>query len=134
MIVVDESVDNVLVLKAIADWYPGRVVSIRALRPATLIHDEVIPTLLHQAPQSTFVTINVDDFWKKTLPNQRYCIVALELNQGQASRLPLLLRRVFQHSEFQTKALRMGKVIYVTPSYIDYYEVDRKIRRLPQSY
>lgn len=49
MIVVDESIDNALVLQAVADWYPGRVVSIRSLRPATLIHDETIPTLLHQA-------------------------------------------------------------------------------------
>lgn len=49
MIVVDESIDNALVLQAIADWYPRRVVSIRSLRPTTLIHDETLPTLLRQA-------------------------------------------------------------------------------------
>ena len=93
MIVVDESIDNASVLQAIADWYPGRVVSIRSLRPDTLIQDETIPTLLHQAKQLTFVTINVDDFWKKAPANRNYCIIALELEQGQALQLPLLIRR-----------------------------------------
>lgn len=130
MIVVDESIDNALVLQAIADWYPGRVVSIRSLRPATLIHDETIPTLLHQAKQLTFVTINVDDFWKKAAANRNYCIIAVELEQGQALQLPLLIRRLLRLPEFRTKAARMGKIIRVRSTLIEYYSVDRQVQTL----
>lgn len=84
------------------------------MRPATLIHDETIPTLLHQAKQLTFVTINVDDFWKKALANRNYSIVAIEivaieLEQGQALQVPLLIRRLLRLPAFRTKVARMGK-------------------------
>jgi len=130
MIVVDESIDNALVLQAIAGWYPGRVVSIRSLRPATLIHDETIPTLLHQAKQLTFVTINVDDFWKKAAANRNFCIIAVELEQGQALQLPLLVRRLLRLPEFRTKVARMGKIIRVRSTLIEYYSVDRQVQTL----
>ena len=130
MIVVDESIDNALIQRSIADWYSGRVVSIRSLRPATLIHDETIPTLLHQAKQLTFVTINVDDFWKKVSANQNYCIIAIELEQGQALQLPFLLRRLLRLPEFRTKTARMGKVIRMRSTAIEYYSVDRQIQKL----
>ena len=130
MLVVDESIDNALIQQAIADWYPGRVVSIRSLRPATLIHDETIPTLLHQAKQLTFVTINVDDFWKKVSANRNYCIIAVELEQGQALQLPFLIRRLLRLPEFRTKTARMGKVIRTRSTAIEYYTVDRQIQTL----
>lgn len=130
MIVVDESIDNASVLQAIANWYPGRVVSIRSLRPATLIYDETIPTLLHQSRQLTFVTINVDDFWKKVSANRNYCIIAIELEQGQALLLPLRIRRLLRLPEFRTKVARMGKVIHVRSTLIEYYSVDREMHTL----
>lgn len=95
-----------------------------------MIHDETIPTLLHQAKQLTFVTINVDDFWKKALANRNYCIVAIELEQGQALQLPLLIRRLLRLPEFRTKVTRMGKIIRVRSTVIEYYSVDRQVQTL----
>jgi hypothetical protein len=130
MIVVDESIENALIIKSIATWYQGRVVSIRSLRSGTLIHDEAIGSILYQVEQPTFVTINVADFWKRIAPHQRYCIVALDFEQDRTAKLPILLRRLLHLPEFRTKARRMGKVIHATPTKIEYYEADRQIHRL----
>ncbi len=130
MIIIDESIDNASIIDAVAAWYPGRVLSIRALRPATLILDETIPTLLHRMDEPTFVTINVDDFWKKAAISRKYCIVALELEQGRALALPILLRRLLRLSEFHTKAARMGKIIRVRSTSIEYYSMGRQVETL----
>jgi hypothetical protein len=42
-----------------------------------------------------------------------------------------LLRRFFRLPAFETKALRMGKVIRLAPNRIRYYESDRHIHSLP---
>lgn len=130
MLILDESIENPLIARSIATWYPGQVTSIRTLRPATLIRDEAIPTILYRVRQPTFVTINVDDFWKRTPADLRYAIVALEIQQNRASYLSILLRNLLRLPELRTKTLRMGKVIHVRPTYIEYYEADRQIRTL----
>jgi hypothetical protein len=130
MIVVDESIHNLRTLQAIAAWYPGRVISIKQLRPNTNIKDDGIAMLLQQATEPTFVTINVDDFWLKIDAYRSYCIVACELLQGQAPKVPGTLRRLFHLPQFHTKALRMGKVIRVRPTLIEYYESDHQIHTL----
>src|SRR3990170_2679602 len=75
MIVVDENLHDQRIIRAISDWFPGRVVSVTTLRPKTVIKDDAIPALLCKADQPTFVTINVSDFWKKVEPHAGYCIV-----------------------------------------------------------
>ena len=42
MIVVDENLHDQRIMSAIAAWYPGRVVSVTALRPKSVIKDEAI--------------------------------------------------------------------------------------------
>ncbi|MFN8486110.1 MAG: hypothetical protein U0350_00880 [Caldilineaceae bacterium] len=64
MIVLDECIDEDPIAQGVASWYQGKVISIRVLRPGTLIKDDDIATLLQRVVQPTFVTINVDDFWK----------------------------------------------------------------------
>ena len=130
MIVLDESLDNDLLVTAIARWYHGRVLSICTLRPDTLVKDDAVPVLLRQVSAPTFVTINVADFWRIAPSDIRYCIIAIDLAQNQAIKLPAILRQVFRRSGLHTKALRMGKVIRVQPTVIEYYESDRQIHTL----
>ena len=117
-------------INAIAEWYLGQVISITDLRPDTLIKDDGIATLLREANSPTFVTINVSDFWFKIPPAKTYAIVGFILTQKQAPLIPNLLRNLLRLPEFRTKALRMGKIIRVRSSRIDYYERDRQVHTL----
>jgi len=130
MIVVDENLHGRRILAAIASWYPGQVVSVTTLRPKSLIKDEAVPVLLREAAQPTFVTINVSDFWRKVQPHGRYCIITVALPKERAREIPEFLRRLFHLPDFRTKALRMGKVICLTPTRVDYYESDRRVHSL----
>ncbi|CAA9301650.1 MAG: hypothetical protein AVDCRST_MAG93-4647 [uncultured Chloroflexia bacterium] len=62
MIVLDEQLLGRNLEVLISSWYPGAVVYITDLRPHTVIKDDMIPALLRQQSQPTFVTINVIDF------------------------------------------------------------------------
>lgn len=133
MIVVDENLHDLRIMDAISTWYPGQVISVVTLRPGTVIKDEVIPTLLLQATQPTFVTTNVTDFWRKSEPHRAYCIITIALPKERARESPDLLRRLFRLPAFKTKASRMGKVIRLAPSRIEYYESDWRAQRLSWS-
>jgi len=61
MIVLDEHLTKESLKMAIARWYQGQVRFIKPLRFGTLIKDDVIPTLLRQLKQPTFVTIHWTD-------------------------------------------------------------------------
>lgn len=130
MIVVDENIQSEHIIGAITAWYTGRVISITELRPATLIKDDGIAMLLRQVTQPTFVTINADDFWLRFRSDPRCCIVAFARTQAQSYEVPNGLRRLLSLAEFHTKAARMGKVIHVMPTYIEYYAADRQIQRI----
>ena len=65
MIVLDEHLDDGLVLVPLSYRLKSRVVSVRELRPGTVIKDEAIPTVLGRYKNATFVTGNVSDFWRK---------------------------------------------------------------------
>ena len=131
MIVVDENIHDHRIMEAISVWYPGRVISVTALRPKSVIKDDAIPGLLLKVVQPTFVTINAIDFWKKVQPHHGYCIVAIALPEERVRELPDFLRRLFRLPMFKTRALRMGKVIRLTPTRIDYYGSDRRVESLP---
>ena len=130
MIVFDENVHQQRLMDAVAGWYRGRVLSITTLRPDTLIKDEAIPSLLHRVRQPTFVTTNVDDFWRRVPAHPRYSIVGVVLPHEQLHEMPDLLRRLFRLPEFKTKARRMGKVVRVSRRQLQYYEgpADHSIR------
>lgn len=121
MIVFDENIHQQSLMEAVASWYPGRVVSIKTLRPGTTIPDEAIPTLLHQAKGATFVTTNVADFWRRIPAHQRYGVVCVAYPNERMWEIPDLLRRLFRLAEFRTKAARMGKVARVGAEEIQYY-------------
>lgn len=131
MIIVDENLKSQRIIDAISIWYPGQVVPITTIRLNSVIKDEAVPTLLLKAVRPTFVTINVDDFWKKARPHSSYCIVLIEIPKERILEIPHLLRRLFQISPFQSRSSRLGKVIRLMPSKIEYYEVDRQIQVIP---
>lgn len=122
MIILDENVHQQRILESIAAWYRGQARSITMLRAHTLIKDDAIPTLLRRARQPTFVTTNVTDFWRRVPAHSRYSIVCVALPNERLQELSLLLRRLLRLPEFNTKANRMGKVIRVSPSQLQYYE------------
>jgi hypothetical protein len=130
MIVLDEQLKDHHLIAAIAAWYPGTVTHIQALRPATIVKDDNIAALLLTVRRSTFVTINTDDFWRKIQPHAGYCILAIDLLQGDVDNLPMQLRQVLRLPPFRTQAARMGKIIRVQASIIRYYERSGKIQEV----
>jgi hypothetical protein len=122
MILLDENVHQQSIVASIAAWYRGQVRSLTTLRPNTVIKDEEIPTVLRRVRQPTFVTTNVADFWRRVPAHSQYIIVCVALPSERLHELPPLLRQLLQLPEFNTKAKRMGKVIRVSPSQLQYYE------------
>lgn len=131
MIVLDEQLLGRNLETEIARWYRGKVRFIVDLRPNTVIKDEAIPGILRQQNQPTFVTINEQDFWGKVEIDNRFCVVCFTLSDAKVRVIPEALRALMGHTEFKTKANRIGKVIRVTADGISFYTVkDRQIRTL----
>jgi len=126
----DENLKDQFLIDAIARWYSGKVIPVQALRLHTVVKDDVIPQLLLTALRPTFVTINVNDFWRKVQPHPRYSIVGFRISQDEVDGLPTLLRRLLTMSEFRTKTLRMGKIILVQESHLKYYARDGNIHTM----
>ncbi len=130
MIVLDEQLLGRNLEGQIAGWYRGSVCFVTDLRPDTVIKDEAIPMLLQQQNQPTFVTINEKDFWQRVTINKRFSVVCFPIPDSRAHEIPTLLRRLFRHPMFKTKANRMGKVIRLTDQEISYYAFDnRRVHR-----
>ena len=79
-----------------------------------MIRDEVIPVLLRQQNQPTFVTINEKDFWRKIVIDNHYDVVCFAWPDSRVRDILYVLRTLFRHPECKTKAKRMGKVIRVS--------------------
>jgi hypothetical protein len=94
------------------------VLFITEWRPGTVIKDDVIPVLLHQQRQATFLTINETDLWHKVAIDDRFCVVCFTLPDSRVHEIPNLLRAVFRLPAFRVKTRRMGKVLRVTPTAI----------------
>jgi hypothetical protein len=134
MLVLDEQLKDHHLIAAIATWYPGTVTHIQALRPATVIKDDNVATLLLTVRNPTFITINIDDFWRKITPHTGYCILAIDLLQGDVDDLPAQLRRLFHLPLLKTKTARMGKIIRIQTNHIRYYERDGQIQELESNF
>ena len=124
MIALDEQLEGLGLETAIARWYPGKITVIKKFRPDTLVKDDVIPVLLHQVKQATFVTINWVDFWRKFSADKRYCIICFPFPRHRVKEIPSLLRQVLKLKQFNTKAGRMGVVMRVTKKSVHYYRIN----------
>ena len=130
MIVLDEQLLGRNLEDEIARWYRGAVCFVTDLRPGTVIKDDAIPDLLRQEKQPTFLTINVRDFWRRVPVSRKYCVVCFALPDPQVVEIPLILRALFRHPAFNTKAKRMGKVVRVRGRGVDHYTAtQRRIQR-----
>ena len=121
MIVLDEQICRPWMQQAIKRWYKGAVMYITDVRPHTLILDDVMPVLLRELRQPTFVTINHSDFWHKLLANDAYCAICFKLSEERVRELPEMLRDVLRMPEWKTKRQRMGKVLLVSEQSLRWY-------------
>jgi hypothetical protein len=70
--------------------------------------EEIIP-FLHTLRQATFFTRD-SGFYKRQLCHLNYCLVTLDVGQYEVASF---IRRILKHGKFNAKAKRMGKVIAV---------------------
>jgi hypothetical protein len=68
--------------------------------------DEIIP-FLFELRRPTFFTLDLG-FRKRTLCHARYCLVVMEVAEGEAA---YYVRDLLRHLMFNTQAKRMGAVI-----------------------
>ncbi|MBI3245376.1 MAG: hypothetical protein HYZ50_02580 [Deltaproteobacteria bacterium] len=86
--------------------------------------EDILP-LLHRLKQPTFFTLD-HGFYHPTLRHQRYCLVFLDVWDDEAAEY---IRRLLRHSEFRTRAQRMGKVVRVRHSGVNYWQIEEKEER-----
>ena len=87
---------------------------------------EIIP-LLHTLRRSTFFTRD-HDFYMSDLCHFKYCLVFLDVAFDEAA---AFIRRFLRYPAFRTQAQRMGKVVRVHHSGVNYWQVNaNKVRTL----
>lgn len=133
MIVLDEEIHDPDLAAQIGTWYKGSVISVKTLRPHTLVKDDSMPTLLRRVSQPTFVTINWTDFWQELAADTAFCVVCVDLTSRQVNRIPLYLRRFLNLPLFKTKTARMGSVVLLRPTRVEFYRASRKIETVAWS-
>ena len=74
------------------------------------LQDEEIIPLLIRLRHATFFTLDAD-FYKPNLCHERYCLVNMAVRKNEAAEF---VRRVLRHSNLDSEAKRMGKVIRVS--------------------
>lgn len=126
MIVLDENIHDARILDSVKRWYRGQVISVVELRPQTIIKDDAIPRLLLHTRSPTFVTINVDDFWRKISPHRGYCIVTVALPQQMALQTSDLLHKLLRLHPYRASASRLGFVFRLTPDGFGYYSIHNR--------
>jgi hypothetical protein len=115
-----ENLDEQRVRMPLTARYRGKVLSVRELRPGSVIKDEAVPTILCQHRNATFVTTNVSDFWRRAPTHACYCIVCVPLPTERQDELVDLLFRLLRHAAFRTarKGVRKGSLI------MEYFQAD----------
>ena|SRR2546423_409997 len=87
------------------------------LARAGIQYPDIIP-LLHRGKNPTLFTHD-KDFFRRTLSHPGYCLVWLDLYDGDAA---LFVRRFLRHPEFNSHAKRMGKVVRLHPERITFWK------------
>jgi hypothetical protein len=123
-LVLDEQL-RVELLPVLRKWITVR--PLKDLRPDQRILDDRAPALLQTLKQPTLITID-KDFWDRRLCNPNYCILHFALRDGEQKLIPGLLRALFHHPEFQTRARRMGKVAQVSTTGIVYWQFQKPVQ------
>ena len=82
--------------------------------------DERIIDLSGRLKTPTFITKDCKDFYKRRRLDKRYCIICVDVHRTE---FVSTVRKIFRHPLFNTVAKRMGKVIRVTSTHVNYFEV-----------
>lgn len=87
--------------------------------------EEIIPFLFQQR-RPTFFTRD-EGFYEHRLCHRRYGLVYLAVDKYEAA---IFARRVLRHSEFDTQAKRMGKVVRTSRAGMSFWRLhaEREIR------
>jgi hypothetical protein len=83
--------------------------------------DDAVPLLLRRVRYPSFVTINVNDFWRRMAPDDHFAILCFSLSHSQARAISSLLRRLFTTDAFRTRRNRVGKIARVSLQQVQYY-------------
>ncbi len=84
------------------------------------IKDEQIITFLQQVNGVLFLTRD-NDFFKKELCHTNYCIVYLDVEKFEVA---YHIRKFLKHSSFNNSKKRLGKIIKVNQTVIQYYLIN----------
>ena len=124
MIVLDEQLLGYGLHGMIARWYRGRVTDLTELRPKTHILDDAVPELLRKVRQPSFVTINVNDFWRRTAPDDHFAILCFPLAHTQSGKSLPCSAACLRYIPFRTRRSRLGKIAQVSRQRVQYYTTD----------
>jgi hypothetical protein len=116
-LILDEQISLPEVLPLIQKWIT--VQYLPALRPRQQVLDQRVPAILLTLKQPTLVTID-RDFWRRHLCHPNYCILYFALRNEEQRLIPDLLRALLRRPEFNTRAKRMGKVVRISTTTLDY--------------
>lgn len=83
------------------------------------IQDIQIITLLQQLHGVLFLTRDTD-FFKQSYCHLNYCIVYLDVEKTETA---YFIRKFLKHPNFNTTAKRLGKIVKVNQTLIQYYSV-----------
>lgn len=86
------------------------------------IKDEDIVPFLHKSHSVTFFTRDMD-FYRRNLCHKNYCLVCLTVSQYETASF---IRRFLRHPEFNTKTKRMSKVIRITHTELQIWQINAK--------
>jgi hypothetical protein len=90
---------------------------VRELAQPGIQDPDIIP-LLHHSNRPVLFTHN-QDYFKRALIHPAYCLVWLDLYDGDAA---IFIQRFLRHAAFASHRKRMGKVIRLHPQRINFWE------------
>ena len=86
------------------------------------IKDTQIITLLQQLHGVLFLTRDTD-FFKHNYCHPNYCIVYLDVEKNETA---WFIRKFLRHPDFNTSAKRLGKIVKVNQTLIQFYTLKSK--------
>jgi len=118
-LILDNDISQPVVVPPLLKWITVEL--LQQLRPGEIVRDERVPEILRTLKQPTFVTID-SDFWHRRWRHPDYCILYFYLRDDEQHLIPDLLRALFRHPEFHTRAARRGKVAWVGTDSVRYWQ------------
>ena len=120
MVIIDENLPASLVSQLHKWGIRARVVGVDVAHVG--IKDENLIPVLHSLKRVTFFTLD-KDFYTYQLCHRSYCLVQLELSPKIAADY---IRQFLKHPAFDTETKRLGKVVRLHRSGLEYFEIGKR--------